>query len=118
MNSAEFFESLEGDLAPFSDAEVDQISDATESDWRYRIELGALYVLSCILPVLPALLGLLSIRAYSLSGVPLLLGGAFMLGCVYAAVWLAKFIARPLVAWRYRASFLRQLAPHKIAHGL
>ena len=118
MNSLEFFESLEPELAPFTDAEVDEISASTESNWRYRLELGLVMLLCGLLPVLSALLGLAAVQAYSLSGFSLLLAGSSMLACIYAAVRLAKLVAKPLVSARYRASFLRQLAAHRHARGL
>ncbi len=118
MNSLQFFESLEPELAPFTDAEVDEISASTELNWRYRLEFGLVFLICSLLPVIPALLGLAAVHAYGLSGSSLILVGAAMLACIYAAVRLAKIIARPLVAWRYRASFLRQLAAHRHARGL
>ena len=75
-------------------------------------------VLAATLPLATGLLGLYLMTESGVSGSMRLLFGIGLIACIYLSVRLVKIIARPLISWRSRASFLRQLERHKHRSGL
>ena len=112
MRTVDFYNKLEAELAPLTDAQVDAVSSAAESNWRYRIEVWCILAVSAMTPLAAAILAIFATREFA-TGLARLLAGVCMVVCIYGSVRLVKALASPVVTWRFRASFVRQLRVDK-----
>ena len=117
MQTDSFFESLEQDLAPFTDEEVDLMMSATENDFRYQAEIWLLYALAIAVPTSVCLIGLYLLRLSEISGAVRYVYLAAIILCIVFSVRLFNKVTAKYARWRYTSSFLRQLASAKARSG-